>query len=161
MHLVSLKSLGFFSIIWLNVLSVSVFLQGMRSDCWILPRDGALWALTWGTEPLLVRPSECVCICVCMWVIWGKKGSLWDKELSGFLHLFSHSIGVCPPLPGLQSPGLRRWCQHDFASNLQGKNNNNKECVYPAMFFCMQPLICWNCVKFTSFENVCLTKINQ
>lgn len=103
----------------------------------------------------------CVCVCMCIWVILKEWGSVWDKELLSFLHLFSHSIGVRPPLPGLQSPGLLLWCQHEFASNLQRKNNNNKECVYPAVILCMFSLICWNCVKLTSFKNVWVSKIRQ
>lgn len=42
-------------VIQLNVLSASVFEEGNRlSVRWILPRDGALWALTYGTGPRLV-----------------------------------------------------------------------------------------------------------
>lgn len=143
-------------VIQLNVLSASVFEEGNRlSVRWILPRDGALWALTYGTGPRLVWPSVFVYVCMCILVIWRRGGgSVWDKELLSFLHLFFHSIGVRHPLPGLHSLGLLLWCQHEFTSNLQRRNNNNTEHVYPAMVLCMFSLICWNCVKLNSFKNV-------
>lgn len=105
--------------------------------------------------------SGLVCVFVCICVIWRGTGSVWDKELFSFLHLFSHSISVHPPLPGLQSPGLLLWCQHEFVSNLQRKNNNNKESVYPAIALCKSSLIYWNCVKLTSFKNVWFSKIRN
>lgn len=113
------------------------------------------------------RASACQtqCVCLCLYVYMsdfeGGGGSVWDKELLGFLHLFSYPIGVRPPLPGLQSPGQLLWCQHEFVSNLQRKNNNNKECVYPAVVLCKSSLICWNSVKLTSFKNVWVSKIRQ
>lgn len=113
-------------------------------------------------QGLYLSDPVCVSVFACVYEWFrGGGGSVWDKELLGFLHLFFHSIGVRPPLPGLQSAALLLWCQHEFASNLQRKNNNNKECVYPAMVFCMLPLICWNCVKLTSFKNVWVSKIRQ
>lgn len=57
----------------------------------------------------------CLCLCAYMSDLELEGGAVWDKELLGFLHLFSHSIGVRAPLPGLQSPGLMLWCQHEFA----------------------------------------------
>lgn len=102
--------------------------------------------------------SDPVClsmfVCVYKWFGGGGGGSVWDKELLSFLHLFFHSIGVRHPLPGLHSLGLLLWCQHEFTSNLQRRNNNNTEHVYPAMVLCMFSLICWNCVKLNSFKNV-------
>lgn len=106
------------------------------------------------------RASTCLtqCVCLCLYVYISDLeeggGSVWDKELLSFLHLFFHSIGVRHPLPGLHSLGLLLWCQHEFTSNLQRRNNNNTEHVYPAMVLCMFSLICWNCVKLNSFKNV-------
>lgn len=115
-----------------------------------------------GGQGLYLSDPVCVSVFVCVYEWFGGGGgSVWDKELLSFLHLFSHSIGVRPPLPGLQSPSQLLWCQHEFVSNLQRKNNNNKECVYPAMVLCKSSLICWNCVKLTSFKNVWVSKIRQ
>lgn len=128
------------------------------------PYPGIVLCRAWrgGQGPHMSEPvCVSVFVCACEW--FGEGGWVFfsDKKLLGFLHLFSHSIGVRPPLPGLQSPGLLLWCQHEFASNLQRKNNNNKECVYPTMVLCMFSLICWNCVKLTSFKNVLVSNIRQ
>ncbi len=133
-----------------------------REEVWLLDPPLVLCGPWHRGQGLYLSDPVCVSVFVCVYEWFGGGGgSVWDKELLGFLHLFSHSIGVRPPLPGLQSPGLLLWCQHEFASNLQRKNNNNKECVYPAMVFCMLPLICWNCVKLTSFKNVWVSKIRR
>jgi len=59
---------------------LSVLVEGGRSDCWILPRDGAPWALTCrGGGLSTCQDPEKVCLCLYM----------SDLELGG------GGVGVC------------------------------------------------------------------
>lgn len=75
--------------------------------------------------------TQCVSVLVCAYEWFGGGGGfVWDKKLLGFPHLFSHSIGVHPPLPGRQSPSLLLWCHMSLPVTCRGtKKQQQNVCL--------------------------------